>query len=80
MRKKTIGKTFRNVNLAHTDDFGQKNEKIRLWVINSGGTFSKKLNDAVTHLVCSKKAWKDYRDIGKFQISPDKSREYSTTF
>jgi twin BRCT domain len=65
MRKKSVGKSFRKVNLAHTDDFGNKNDKIRLWVINNGGTFSKELNNEVTHLVCSKKAWKEYRDIGK---------------
>ncbi len=65
MRKKSVGKSFRKINLATTDDFGQKNDKIRLWVINNGGTFSKELNDGVTHLVCSKQAWKAYQDIGK---------------
>ena len=65
MREKTVGKSFRKINLTHTDDFGQKNDKIRLWVINNGGTFSKELNNEVTHLVCSKKAWKEYKDIGK---------------
>ncbi|KAF7502874.1 hypothetical protein GJ744_004969 [Endocarpon pusillum] len=63
MRKKSVGKSFRKINLASTDDFGPKNDKIRLWVINNGGTFSTELNDAVTHLVCSKKAWKSYPDI-----------------
>lgn len=65
MRKKSVGKSFRKINLAHTDDFAQKNDKIRLWVINNGGTFSKELNNEVTHLVCSKKAWKAYPDVGK---------------
>lgn len=70
MAKKPIGKSFRRINLAHTDDFGQKNDKIRLWVLNNGGTFSKELNDAVTHLVCSKKAWKEYPDIGNVLCPP----------
>lgn len=69
MRKKSVGKSFRKINLASTDDFGPKNDKIRLWVINNGGTFSSELNDAVTHLVCSKKAWKSYPDIGKQPLS-----------
>ena len=69
MRKKSVGKSFRKINLASTDDFGPKNDKIRLWVINNGGTFSMELNDAVTHLVCSKKAWKSYPDIGKQPLS-----------
>jgi twin BRCT domain len=65
MRKKSVGKSFRKINLAHTDDFGPKNDKIRLWVINNGGTFSKELNDGVTHLVCSRKAWKGYHNVGE---------------
>jgi twin BRCT domain len=65
MRRKTAGKSFRKINLAHTDDFGQKNDKIRLWVINNGGTFSRELNDGVTHLVCSRNAWRRYEPIGK---------------
>lgn len=65
MRKKSVGKSFRKIHLAHTDDFGPKNDKIRLWVINNGGTFYKDLTDEVTHLVCSKKAWQKYQDIGK---------------
>jgi twin BRCT domain len=65
MFKKSVGKSFRGIHLAHTDDFGYKNDKIRLWVINNGGAFSKDLNEEVTHLVCSKKAWKGYKDIGK---------------
>lgn len=69
MRKKSVGKSFRKVNLAHTNDFGLKNDKIRLWVINNGGTVSKELNNEVTHLVCSKKAWRDYPDIGKLTCS-----------
>jgi hypothetical protein len=67
MGKKYVGKSFRKINLASTNDFGPKNEKIRLWVTNNGGHFSKDLNDGVTHLVCSKKAWKNYRYIGKLK-------------
>jgi twin BRCT domain len=65
MRKKTVGKSFRRINLATTMDFGDKNDKIRTWTINNGGTYSKELNDGVTHLVCSKQAWKEYPAIGK---------------
>ena len=65
-RKAAVGKSFRKVNLAHTGDFGHKNDKIRMWVLNNGGTFSQSLNSEVTHLVCSKKSWKAYPDIGQF--------------
>jgi BRCA1 C Terminus (BRCT) domain len=64
-RTKTTGKSFRKIHLCHTNDFGSKNDKIRDWVVYNGGTFSRGLNDAVTHLVCSKKAWKKYYDVGE---------------
>lgn len=61
------GNSFRHINLAHTDDFGAKNDKIRSWVVNNGGKFSHHLNDEVTHLICSKKAWKEYHATGEGQ-------------
>ncbi|KAI9879245.1 MAG: hypothetical protein M1823_006859, partial [Watsoniomyces obsoletus] len=57
-----MGKTFQKITLCSTNDFkANKNDKIRGWVENNGGTFSTEIDHRVTHLVCSSKAWK--RDI-----------------
>ena len=59
-------KTFAKVVLCHTDDFpAKKNDKIKGWVEAHGGTFSKTLTPHVTHLVCSKRAWKEYLPLGE---------------
>ncbi|KIW99478.1 uncharacterized protein Z518_11217 [Rhinocladiella mackenziei CBS 650.93] len=49
-----MGKTFRNVHLASTNDFPKG------WVAHNGGTFAKEIFKDVTHLVASKKAWRRY--------------------
>jgi BRCA1 C Terminus (BRCT) domain len=57
-----MGKTFHKITLCSTNDFkANKNDKIRGWVENNGGTFSAEIDHRVTHLVCTSKAWK--RDI-----------------
>lgn len=60
-----MGKTFRNIVLASTGDFGDKTDKIKNWVEHAGGTFAKEISKDVTHLVTSHRAWKKYHPTGK---------------
>lgn len=64
-----MGKTFRNIHLASTNDFEPaKNDKIKGWVEHNGGTFTKEITQDVTHLVASTKAWKRYHPLGKIHL------------
>ncbi|KIW13428.1 hypothetical protein PV08_08616 [Exophiala spinifera] len=58
-----MGKTFRNITVASTGDFGDKTDKIKNWVEHAGGAFVKDITTDVTHLVASKKAWKKYHPM-----------------
>ncbi|KAI1615223.1 hypothetical protein EDD37DRAFT_511690 [Exophiala viscosa] len=60
-----MGKTFRNIVLASTGDFGDKSDKIKNWVEHAGGRFSKEITKDVTHLVASQRAWKKYHPMVK---------------
>lgn len=61
-----MGKTFKKINLCHTNDFpDNKNDKIQKWVENNGGRFSKVIDSNVTHLIASRKAWKQYHTLGE---------------
>lgn len=58
--------TFSSLVVASTNDFpGTQNESIKRWVEANGGVFLKEIHDNVTHLICSKKAWKQYHPTGK---------------
>lgn len=66
-----MGRTFKGIVACSTNDHpGPQNEHIKNWVENNGGKFTKELDNDVTHLVCSKKAWQRYHDIGEFAVSP----------
>ncbi|EXJ93277.1 hypothetical protein A1O1_01669 [Capronia coronata CBS 617.96] len=61
-----MGRTFRNIHIASTNDFpGEKNDKIKGWIEHNGGTFSKEISKEVTHLIASQKAWKHYHPLVK---------------
>ncbi|KAK4940687.1 hypothetical protein LTR10_019197 [Elasticomyces elasticus] len=60
-----MGKTFRNIVLASTGDFGDKSDKIKNWVEHAGGRFTKEITKDVTHLVASQRAWKKYHPMVK---------------
>ena len=64
-----MGKTFRNIVLASTGDFGDKTDKIKNWVEHAGGRFTKEISKDVTHLVASHRAWKKYHPMGKSPCS-----------
>ena len=60
-----MGRTFAKVVLCSTNDFPQhKNDKIKRWVENNGGTFTTEMTPKVTHLIASTKAWKRYHPLG----------------
>lgn len=58
--------------IAVTGHFGPKrsHEKIKQWVEANGGTFSRDVTKAVTHLVCSKEYYKGNTRMGIFSIHP----------
>jgi hypothetical protein len=58
-----MGKSFRNITLCAVGSLGEITDKIPNWVKANGGTFSKGLNDAVTHLVTTKEAFKQNGNI-----------------
>ncbi|KIV88017.1 hypothetical protein, variant [Exophiala mesophila] len=58
--------TFSSLVVASTNDFpGTQNESIKRWVEANGGVFIKQISEDVTHLICSKKAWKQYHPTVK---------------
>ena len=65
------GKAFAKVKLCHTGDFPfNKNEKIKQWVENNGGTCQSEVASDTTHLVCSEQAWKRYHSMGMSLNTP----------
>ena len=64
MPKKGMLKHF---TIAVTGDFGEdrKLEKIKGWIRHHGGTYSPDVSPCVTHLVCSKRHFKEKVDLGK---------------
>lgn len=38
---------------------------LKRWIETSGGEFTSRISARVTHLVCSKRAWKDQYSIGE---------------
>ncbi|QDS75876.1 hypothetical protein FKW77_001910 [Venturia effusa] len=51
---------FKGFMIASTGDFGRQRsaDAIKRWVENNGGRYATKINDEVTHLVCSSECWK----------------------
>jgi hypothetical protein len=52
---------LKKVVIAITGDFGGKSrsiENIKRWIESNGGKYSTKIEDGVTHLICSKENWK----------------------
>jgi len=60
-----MGKSFKNITLCAAGKFGENTEKIPVWVKANGGTYSKTLDETVTHLLTSKEAFKKNGDLGK---------------
>jgi hypothetical protein len=59
-------KHFKHKVIASTGDHDPKvNDKIKGWVEHAGGRFVKEVAKEVTHLICSKTAWKENLDMVK---------------
>jgi hypothetical protein len=58
---------LKNAVIAITGDFGasRKLENMKRWIESSGGKYSAKVEDGVTHLICSKDHWKSHSAAGK---------------
>ena len=56
--------TFVHVDLCHVGDFGKNTEKIAKWVKGHGGAVSSEMHEKVTHLVCTKCAWRSKPKLG----------------
>ena len=56
--------------IAVTGDFGHKrtHDKMRQWVQKNGGTWSKDINNNVTHLICSKEQFKRKTPMGSSML------------
>ena len=61
-----MGNTFRNINVSLAGDFGPKGDKIKQWVEANGGTFSKELNEEVTHVISTQNAYRKKVAAGMF--------------
>jgi hypothetical protein len=57
--------------IAITGDFGssRKLENMKRWIENNGGRYSAKVEEGVTHLVCSEDHWKSQPVAGKRFLS-----------
>ncbi|EZF27283.1 hypothetical protein H112_00707 [Trichophyton rubrum D6] len=53
-----MGRTFKNITVSVTGEFGPIADKFKKWVEANGGSFSKEVNSEVTHLLSTKRAFK----------------------
>ncbi|KAF3893483.1 BRCT domain-containing protein [Trichophyton interdigitale] len=53
-----MGRTFKNITLSVTGEFGPIADKFKQWVEANGGSYSKEINSEVTHLLSTKGAFK----------------------
>ncbi|EFE34289.1 BRCT domain protein [Trichophyton benhamiae CBS 112371] len=53
-----MGRTFKNITVSVTGEFGPISDKFKQWVEANGGSFSKEVNSGVTHLLSTKGAFK----------------------
>lgn len=60
---------LKGFTIASTGDFGKRRtaEAIKRWVENNGGRYVTKIDDEVTHLVCSAECWKSQSAMGESQ-------------
>ena len=63
-----MGKSFKRITVCTVGKFGDNTDKIPLWMNANGGTYSKILDDSVTHLVVTEEAYKVNSGIGMFTI------------
>lgn len=70
---------FKDFTIASTGDFGKQRtaDAIKRWVENNGGRYVTKVDEEVTHLVCSAECWKSQSVAGEFSFTsyfqPEKS-------
>lgn len=65
--RSTVGKQpLKHFTIAITGDFGERRsaEQIRKWIHVNGGTVAYDISSEVTHLVCSKKHFKENVAMG----------------
>ncbi|EFE41237.1 BRCT domain protein [Trichophyton verrucosum HKI 0517] len=55
---KAMGRTFKNITVSVTGEFGPISDKFKQWVEANGGSFSREVNSGVTHLLSTKGAFK----------------------
>lgn len=57
--------------IAISGDFGKPRsaENLKRWIEGNGGRYSTKVEDGVTHLICSKEHWKSQPAAGKTSLS-----------
>ncbi|KAK2871794.1 hypothetical protein FQN49_002818 [Arthroderma sp. PD_2] len=53
-----MGKTFKNVVISVTGEFGPKADKFKQWTEANGGKYSKEVDNGVTHLLATQEAFK----------------------
>jgi hypothetical protein len=63
-----MGKSFKHITVCTVGKFGDNTDKIPLWMNANGGTYSRVLDDSVTHLVVTEDAYKVNSGIGTFVI------------
>lgn len=64
----SMGHTFHHINVSLAGDFGPKGDKIKQWVEANGGTFSKELNEEVTHVISTQNAFRKKVPASKLSI------------
>lgn len=64
---------LKNAVIAITGDFGAKRATadLKRWVDAAGGELVTSISARVTHLVCSKEAWKSQNPLGTLRDSQD---------
>jgi hypothetical protein len=57
---------FKGFTVATTGDFGKQrtSEQIKRWVEANGGRYVTKIDENVTHLICSAEHWKSQSSMG----------------
>lgn len=67
-----MGRTFKNITVSVTGEFGPISDKFKQWVEANGGSFSKEVNSGVTHLLSTKGAFKSNNNagtLGRYKIA-----------
>lgn len=67
-----MGRTFKNITVSVTGEFGPIADKFKKWVEANGGSFSKEVNSEVTHLLSTKRAFKANNNagmLGRYKIA-----------